>query len=212
MPAATIVLSTRIGAPAASALRPAATAPRDQARSPRIVLSPAACARRTASGCSGRGKRARSASRGSAQTSAARSRPDREGRGRSCTAALTRLAALGTLSRIAGRGVRGREAHDASPSPAPREKGDPARRAGRVEGKAPAAPGSGAALPRSRRGSRPPRFRRDRRCSGVKAGSPANSAASSRRGRSRQKSGQRRAPGPHPWARPAAGDTAHSEG
>src|SRR5215467_5622586 len=43
---------------------------------------------------------------------------------------LTRLAALGTLSRGAGEGSK--EFAAKSPSPAPRERGDPARRAGWV--------------------------------------------------------------------------------
>ena len=79
MPAATIALSTRIGAPAASARAAAATAPRDQARSSRIATSPAACASRIASGRSAAGNRARSASPGPARTSGDRSQPDRAG-------------------------------------------------------------------------------------------------------------------------------------
>ena len=103
MPAATIALSTRIAAPLASARRPAATAPRDQARSSRIATSPTAWASRIASGRSAAGKRARSAS-----AADQRERPaiDRGG--------IAQIAVRILLSRTPAlwRSGRGREAGD----------------------------------------------------------------------------------------------------
>ena len=106
MPAATIVASTRIGAPAASAARPAATAPCDQARSSRIAYRPPHAPAAAPAAAAPRGKRREIGFlRGSAQTSGGRSPPDRGDRcRRRHRLPLTLLAALGPLSPHAGEG------------------------------------------------------------------------------------------------------------